>query len=80
MGIRILNFFQAKATQRRRKNYIRGIRNTQGQWVEKLEEVVKVASTYFYNLFHVGVGDQMEECLNAMQSMVTDDMRGFFFH
>ena len=46
--------------------------------MENLEEVVKVASTYFYNLFHVGVGDQMEECLNAMQSMVTDDMREFF--
>ena len=45
--------------------------------MENLEEVVEVASTYFDNLFHVGVGDQMKECLNAMQSKVTDDMQDF---
>ena len=43
--------------------------------MENLEEVVEVALAYFDNLFHVGVGDQMEECLNAVQSKVTDDMR-----
>ena len=26
--------------------------------MEELEEVVEVASTYFDNLFHAGVGDQ----------------------
>ena len=50
-------FFHAKATQRRRKNHIKGIQNAQGQWVENLEEVVEVASAYFDNLFHVGAGD-----------------------
>ena len=39
------------------KNYIRGIRTSQGQWVENLEEVVEVASDYFDNLFHEGLGD-----------------------
>ena len=34
--------------------------------MENLEEVVGVASAYFDNLFQVGVGDQMEECLNAV--------------
>ena len=43
--------------------------------MENLEEVVEVALAYFDNLFHVGVGDQMKECLNALQSKVTDDMR-----
>ena len=56
-GDKNTKFFHSKATQRRRKNYIRGIRNDQGQWVEELEEVVGVASAYFYNLFHAGVGD-----------------------
>ena len=40
-----------------------------------MEEVVEVALAYFDNLFHAGVRDQMEECLNAVQSKVTDDMR-----
>ena len=45
--------------------------------MENLEEVVEVALDYFDNLFHAGVGDQMEECLDAVESMVTDDMRVF---
>ena len=42
--------------------------------MENLEEVVEVASAYFDNLFHAGVGDQMEECLYAVQSKITDEM------
>ncbi|XP_075665614.1 uncharacterized protein LOC142635316 [Castanea sativa] len=76
-GDKNTKFFHAKATQRRSINYIKGIQNTQGQWVEELDEVVEVASAYFDKLFHLGVGDQMEECLNAVQSMVTDDMWEF---
>ena len=45
--------------------------------MEKLEEVVGVASAYFDNLFQAGTKDQMEECLNAVQSKVTDDMQEF---
>ena len=56
-GDRNTKFFHAKASQRRRKNFIKGIRNSQGQWVENLEEVVQVTSDYFDNLFQAGVGD-----------------------
>ena len=42
--------------------------------MENLEEVVEIASDSFDNLFHARVGDQMEECLNAVESMVIDDM------
>ena len=45
--------------------------------MEELEEVVRVASAYFDNLFQAGAEDQMEECLNAVQSKVTDDMQEF---
>ena len=37
--------------------------------MENLEEVVEIASDSFDNLFHARVGDQMEECLNAVESM-----------
>ena len=39
--------------------------------------MVEIASDSFDNLFHAGVGDQMEECLNAVESMVIDDMWEF---
>ena len=42
-----------------------------------MEEVVHVALQYFDNLFQAGVGDQMGECLDAVESRVTDDMREF---
>ena len=42
--------------------------------MESLEEVVEVALAYFDNHFQVGVREQMEECLNAIPSMVTEDM------
>ena len=45
--------------------------------MEELEEVVGIASAYFDNLFQAGVEDQMEEFLNVVQCMMTDDMREF---
>ena len=66
--------FHSKATQRRRKNHIKGIKNAQGQWVEEIENVVAVASDYFHTLFHASAGDQMEKCLDAVPSRVTEDM------
>ena len=41
--------------------------------------LVGVASTNFDNLFQAGAEDQMEECLNAVQCKVTDDMRESLF-
>ena len=51
-----------------------GIKYAQDQWVEELEDVVKVASNYFDNLFCVGSCDQMEDCLSTVTSKVTTDM------
>ena len=74
-GDKNTKFFHSKASQRRRKNHIRGIKNNQGQWVEELEEVVAVASDYFENLFQAGVCDRMEEWLDAVPQMVTEEMQ-----
>ena len=43
--------------------------------MEDLEEVVDVALAYFDNLFCARASDQMEECLNAVPSMVIEDMQ-----
>ena len=42
--------------------------------MEEIEDVAAVASNYFNTLFHAGSGDQMEECLDAVPSRVTEDM------
>ena len=37
--------------------------------------MVEVASDYFHTLFHAVASDQMEECLNAVHTRVTVDMK-----
>ena len=73
-GDRNTKFFHSKASQRRRMNYIKGIKNANGVWVEEVEEVAEVAFDYFVNIFTVGTCDRMEECLNAVNQRLTADM------
>ena len=46
--------------------------------MEELEVVVAVASDYFENLFQAGVCDRLEECLDAVPQMVTEEMQEAF--
>ena len=39
-----------------------------------MEEVAKVASDYFMNIFKAGSCDRMEECLNVVHQRLTTDM------
>ena len=45
--------------------------NSQKQWVEEMEDVVKVAVDYFDNLFCAGSCNQMEECLSTVSAKVS---------
>ena len=65
-GDRNTKFFHSKASQRRRRNYIEGIKDANGVWVEEVEAVAKVASDYFMNIFNAGTCDRMEECLSTV--------------
>ncbi|KAL0009338.1 hypothetical protein SO802_010840 [Lithocarpus litseifolius] len=70
-------FFYSKASQRRRHNYIEGIKNANGVWVEEVEEVeevAEVASDYFINIFTRSTCDKVEECLNTVNHRIIDDM------
>ena len=46
-GDRNTKNFHSKASQRRRRNYIEGIKNANGVWVEEVDEVADVVSDYF---------------------------------
>ena len=66
--------FHSKASQRRRRNHIHGIKNANEQWVKKMEEIAKIANNYFDSLLNAGVCDQIQEYLNAVAHWITPDM------
>ena len=85
MEAKVLNFvvrswrqeykiFHNRASQRRKRNYIQGIKTNNEDWVEEIKEVAEVASNYFQNIFKAGTCDRMGECLNAVPHKMTDEM------
>ena len=68
-------FFHSKASQRHKRNFIHGIKNQHGNWVEDITDVVEVAVDYFETIFHSGTCERMEECLNIIPQRMSADMR-----
>ena len=73
-GDKNATFFHSKASQQRRRNFIEGIKNANGVWVEEVDEVAEVASEYIMNIFKASTYDRMEECLNIVNRKITNDM------
>lgn len=46
-GDKNTKFFYSKASQRRRRNFIQGIRDQQQVWVEEINVIARVATNYF---------------------------------
>ena len=74
-GDKNTKFFHSKASQRRRRNMIHGVRDQQNIWVDEVEDIANVATNYFENLFSLGSCDRMEECLEVVQHKVTPNMK-----
>lgn len=56
-GDKNTKFFHTTTVQRRQRNKVSRIRNSNGVWVEKDEEVASCFSSFFKDLFHT-VGDR----------------------
>ena len=69
------NFFHSKASNRRRRNLIQGIRTHDDRWVEDISDIGQVATSYFERMFTASTCDRLEECLNAIQQKITVDMK-----
>lgn len=74
MEIGIYSFFYSKAFQRHKRNFIHGIKNQHGNWVD-IRDVAEVATNYFETIFYSGTCERMEECLNTVPQRMTIDMK-----
>ena len=74
-GDKNTSFFHLKASQRRQRNFIKGILDPAGRWCEEIEEVAGVAVDYFNNMFSKGSCNRIEECLDAVQPKVSIEMQ-----
>ena len=74
-GDKNTKFFHAKASQKRQRNFIQGLKNHDDIWVEEEEEIASVATRFFENIFKASDCDRLEECLAAVHPKVSPDMQ-----
>lgn len=67
-------FLHSKASQRKRRNFIEGIKDQANNWVTENDWVAQVTINYFENMFKAGDCDRMEECLEAIHHRITPKM------
>ena len=69
-----IKIFHSKASQRRWRNFIKGVRDQQNNWVKEIEDITGVATNYFESIFEASDCSRMDECLSAVPQKVTTDM------
>ncbi|KAL6211963.1 hypothetical protein ACLB2K_017186 [Fragaria x ananassa] len=69
-------FFHRRASNRKQRNTIKGLNNSNGVWVMKPNEIEEIVTSYYNSLFETeGVnGNTLNIILNTVQSKVTPAM------
>lgn len=69
------NFFHGTATQRKRKNFIKGLRDGNGVWQEDEEVFSALFNDFYTNLFTSSNPQDLDHVLDGVNVVVTDNMR-----
>ncbi|KAK8533055.1 hypothetical protein V6N12_076336 [Hibiscus sabdariffa] len=73
-GDRNTEFFHARVTGRRKKNWIKGLTTSDGHWCSKLSELHRVAVDYFEGLFTSGECGLATSILDCIHPSITEEM------
>ncbi|KAL6213916.1 hypothetical protein ACLB2K_013355 [Fragaria x ananassa] len=76
VGDRNTAFFHRRASNRKQRNTIKGLNNSNGVWVTKPNEIEEIVTSYYNSLFDTeGVNENaLNSILNTVQSKVTPAM------
>lgn len=67
-------FFHGTATQRKRRNFIKGLRYGNGVWQEDEEVFLGMLTEFYANLFTSSNPHNLELILDGVQIVVTEEM------
>ena len=68
-------FFPGTATQRKRKNFIKGLRDGNGVWQEDEEVFSTLLNDFYTNLFTSSNPQELDRVLDGVNVVVIDNMR-----
>ena len=73
-GDKNTKFFNGTATQRKRRNFIKGLLDDQRVWNREEEVVSALLVDYYGSLFTLSNPHNLDSVLEGVQLVVTDDM------
>lgn len=73
-GDRNTAFFHAKVNQRRKRNVISGVQNSNGLWCDDPDEVANEFVQYFQEIFTSEGTEHMEEVTNTIHGRISETM------
>ena len=69
-----MKYFHNRASQRRRKNHILGVFDSEGKWCTTEDDIAKVVESYFKDLFAAIPTENIEGVLQSIERHVTPQM------
>ena len=74
LGDRNTQYFHHRASQRKRKNEIRGLWDKEGRWCKNMGDIANIAIDYFSELFTTSFPTKAVEVAETVQRCITEEM------
>ncbi len=70
-------YFHCRATQRKRRNYIHQLRDSNGSWTTCPSQVPSMFINFYTELFTTSLPNQIKQVVGGIQQVVTPEMNNF---
>ena len=73
-GDKNARFFHAQVSFRKRKNWVVGVRDTQGEWQEDGGVMEGIIKDYFKAIIHIEAKNDLQACRHVVNNVITVEM------